>query len=106
MSRYHRQSSLNRRAIWKLAQVGDYRSVEPLLKVLPSASAFERDLIFRAVTQIVNRSSEPANRELFTNLQHQDPADKIERDPQPQATVPVYLLSNYQNSGNAVRPRS
>lgn len=61
-----------RKAIWELAQVGDRHSIEPLLKIMPNVGAVDKELIFEAVNQIINRNFEPANQELFANLQHPD----------------------------------
>ena len=66
-----------RKAIWELAKVGDYRSIEPLLKIMPNVEAVDRNLIFEVVNQIINRSFESANRELFANLQHEDPQVRL-----------------------------
>ena len=66
-----------RKAIWELAKVGDYRSIEPLLKIMPNVEAVDRNLIFEVVNQIINRSFEPANQELFANLQDEDPQVRL-----------------------------
>ena len=71
------QNELRRKAIRKLAQVGDYRSIEPLLKIMFSVEAVDKDLILEAVNQIINRSLKPINQKLFANLQHQDPQIRL-----------------------------
>ena len=71
------QNELRRKAIRKLAEVGDYRNIEPLLKIMFSVEVVDKDLIFEAVNQIINRSLEPTNQKLFANLQHEDPQMRL-----------------------------
>ena len=71
------QNELRRRAIRKLAKIGDYRSIEPLLKIMFGVEAVDKDLILEAVNQIINRSLEPTNQKLFASLQHEDPQIRL-----------------------------
>ena len=69
--------SLRRKAIWKLTKVGDYRTIEPLLKIMPLVGELDKSLILEAVTQISNRSFQPLNDKLFADLQHQNPEVRL-----------------------------
>jgi hypothetical protein len=69
--------SIRRKAIGKLAKVGDYRSIEPLLKIMPQVGASDKSLIFKAVTQINQRTFHPINSELFVALQNEHPEVRL-----------------------------
>jgi hypothetical protein len=69
--------SIRRKAIGKLAKVGDYRSIEPLLKIMPQVGALDKSLIFKAVTQINQRTFQPINSELFMALQNEHPEIRL-----------------------------
>jgi hypothetical protein len=69
--------SIRRKAIEKLAKVGDYRSIEPLLKIMPQVGALDKSLILKAVTQINQRTFQPINSELFVALQNEHPEVRL-----------------------------
>ncbi|MFM2313460.1 MAG: hypothetical protein RLZZ04_2736 [Cyanobacteriota bacterium] len=69
--------SIRRKAIEKLAEVGDHRSIEALLKVIPQVDAFEKSLILQAVTQINHRTFQSINNELFIALRHENPEVRL-----------------------------
>lgn len=71
------QTTLRRRAIWRLAKTEDYYSVEPLLKVISQVEAADQNLILQAVTQINQRSYQSINNELFTALHHESPEVRL-----------------------------
>jgi hypothetical protein len=71
------QTTLKRRAIWRLAKAEEYYSVEPLLKVISQVGAEDQNLILQAVTQINQRSYQSINNELFTALQHENPEVRL-----------------------------
>ena len=66
-----------RKAIWELTKIGDYRSIEPLLKIVPQVGEPDKSLIIEAVTQISSRSFQPINEQLFANLQDRDPGVRL-----------------------------
>ena len=69
------QISRRRKAIWELTKTGDYRSIEPLVKIMPEVSATDKSLIVEAVSQITRRSFRPIDEQLFANLQ--DPSPEV-----------------------------
>jgi hypothetical protein len=69
--------SIRRKAIKKLAKVGDYRSIEPLLEIMPQVGTLDKSLIFKAVTQINQRTFQPINSELFVALQNEHPEIRL-----------------------------
>jgi hypothetical protein len=69
--------SIRRKAIEKLAKVGDHRSIEALLNVMPQVDAVEKSSIFQAVTQINQRTFQFINNELFIALRHEDPEVRL-----------------------------
>ncbi|NJL52902.1 MAG: HEAT repeat domain-containing protein [Hydrococcus sp. SU_1_0] len=69
--------SIRRKAIEKLAKVGDYRSIEPLLKIMPQVGTLDKSLILKAVTQINQRTFQPINSELFVALQNEHPEVRL-----------------------------
>jgi hypothetical protein len=71
------QTTLRRRAIWRLAKAEEYYSVEPLLKVISQVGAADKNLILEAVTQINQRSYQSINNELFTALHHENPEVRL-----------------------------
>lgn len=71
------QTTLKRRAIWRLAKAEGYYSIEPLLKVISQVGAADQNLILQAVTQINQRSYQSINNELFTALQHENPEVRL-----------------------------
>ena len=71
------QITRRRKAIWELTKTGDYRSIEPLLKIMPQVGEPDKSLVIEAVTQITNRSFKPINEQLFANLQDRDPKIRL-----------------------------
>ena len=71
------QISRRRKAILELTKVGDYRSIEPLLKIMPQVGELDKSLIIEAVNQITHRSFKPINERLFTDLQDRDPEVRL-----------------------------
>lgn len=66
-----------RKAIWKLAKIGDCRSIEPLLEIMSQVGEPDKSLIIQAVSQITNRSFKSINEQLFTDLQDLDPEVRL-----------------------------
>ena len=64
-------------AIWKLTETGDYRSIEPLLKIMPYAEEPDKSFIIAAVNKIIDRSFKPIDDRLFANLQDADPQVRL-----------------------------
>lgn len=64
---------LRRKAIWDLATKGDARSIEPLVELMSQVNSLDRGLISQAITQILHRSFQPINDELFNALQDENP---------------------------------
>ncbi|MBE9043001.1 hypothetical protein IQ255_01030 [Pleurocapsales cyanobacterium LEGE 10410] len=62
-----------RKAVNRLAQVGNSRAIEPLVEIMSGANSVDKSLILKAITQIANRSLRSINHELFTALQNEDP---------------------------------
>lgn len=58
---------LRHEAILKLAQIGDYRGIEPLTEILPQVSPTEQSLVLKAIIQITERSLQPIEEVLFSN---------------------------------------
>ncbi|MEM6614056.1 MAG: hypothetical protein AAF652_17715, partial [Cyanobacteria bacterium P01_C01_bin.72] len=71
------QTIVRRKAIWKLTEMGDYRSIEPLLRIMSQVGATDKSLIVDAVTQIARRSFQPLNDQLFVDLEQQDPEVRV-----------------------------
>ncbi|MGL5834950.1 MAG: HEAT repeat domain-containing protein [Waterburya sp.] len=69
--------SIRRKAIEKLAEVGDHRSIEALLNVMPQVCALEKSLILQAITQINQRTFQSINNELFIALGHENPQVRL-----------------------------
>ena len=68
----HSNRRLRRKAIWELAELGDTRSIKPLVDMMPNVSSLDKSLISNAITQIVHRSFQSVNHRLFANLQHKN----------------------------------
>lgn len=62
-----------RRAIWKLAQMSDSRSMQPLVNVMGDADSYERSLILEALAQICTRTLRPLNQALAISLSDKNP---------------------------------
>ncbi|PSF37968.1 hypothetical protein C7H19_08315 [Aphanothece hegewaldii CCALA 016] len=62
-----------RRAIWKLAQMSDSRSMQPLVNVMADADSYERSLILEALSQICTRTLRPLNQALAISLSDKNP---------------------------------
>lgn len=60
---------LRHKTIWQLAIAGDARSIEPLIELMLRVDPLERDLISKAIAQILHRSFKPVNDDLFEALQ-------------------------------------
>lgn len=73
----HSDRNIRRKAIWELAKIGDYRCIEPLMAIMPQASAVDKSLIQKAFTQITNRSFKPLNEQLFASLKDANPQVRI-----------------------------
>jgi|GEM_PF-6480784 len=71
------QISRRRKAIWELTKIGDYRSIEPLLKIMPQVTEPDKSLIIEAVNRVAHRSFKPIDEQLFTNLQDLDPVVRL-----------------------------
>lgn len=69
-------SDLRREAIWELAQIGDSRGIEPLIKILSQVSSTDRILVLKAIIQINRRSFQPVENLLFSNLDNVSPEIK------------------------------
>jgi hypothetical protein len=69
--------SIRRKAIEKLAEVGDHRSIEALLNVMPQADALEKRSIIQAITQINQRTFQSINNQLFIALGHENPEVRL-----------------------------
>lgn len=69
--------SIRRKAIEKLAKVGDHRSIEALLNIIPQVGALEKSSILQAITQINQRTFQSINNELFTALGHDNPQVRL-----------------------------
>jgi hypothetical protein len=69
--------SIRRKAIEKLAKVGDHRSIEALLNVMPQVEAFEKSSILQAISQINQRTFQPINNQLFITLGHENPEVRL-----------------------------
>lgn len=70
-------TEIKRRAIWKLAQWGEYQSIEPLLKVMLQVGIANKNLILEAVQQINQRSFQSVNNKLFAALQDDNPEIRL-----------------------------
>lgn len=68
-----RDRRIRRKAIWELAKIGDHRSVEPLVAILPKAGSVDRSLIIKAITHITNRNFKPVNKHLLALLNDENP---------------------------------
>ncbi len=44
----HSDRNLRRKAIWELAKIGDLRSIQPLVKIIPQADSVDKNLILKA----------------------------------------------------------
>jgi hypothetical protein len=62
-----------RRAIWKLAQMSDSRSMQPLVEGMVDGDSYERSLVLEALAQICTRSLRPMNQALAISLQDKNP---------------------------------
>ncbi|PSB09383.1 hypothetical protein C7B62_13480 [Pleurocapsa sp. CCALA 161] len=71
------QTELKRQAIWHLAKVENYYSVEPLLKVMPQVGVLAQNLILEAVMQINQHSYQSINNQLFVALHHENPEVRL-----------------------------
>lgn len=60
---------LRHKTIWQLAIAGDARSIEPLIELMLQVDPLDRDLISKAIAQILHRSFKPVNDDLFEALQ-------------------------------------
>lgn len=69
--------SIRRKAIEKLAEVGDHRSIEALLNVMPQADTLEKSSIIQAITQINQRTFQSINNRLFIALGHENPEVRL-----------------------------
>lgn len=69
---------LRRKAIWELARIGDSRSIEPLINIIPVVNSLDKSLIFSAITQIAYRGFEPIYDVLFTSLE--DTNSEVRKD--------------------------
>jgi hypothetical protein len=69
--------SIRRKAIEKLAKVGDHRSIEALLNVIPQAGALEKSSILQAISQINERTFQSINNELSIALVHENPEVRL-----------------------------
>ena len=72
----HRDRDLRREAIWGLAQIGDSRGIEPLVKILPQLNLTDRSLGLKAIANITERSFKPINDHLFSTLDNPNPEIK------------------------------
>jgi hypothetical protein len=61
--------ALRQKTIWQLAIAGDTRSIEPLIELMLRVDYLDRDLISKAIAQILHRSFKPVNDDLFEALQ-------------------------------------
>lgn len=73
----HSDRNTRRKAIWELAKIGDSRCIEPLMAIMPHASAVDKSLIQKAFTQITNRIFNPVNEQLFASLNDANPQVRI-----------------------------
>jgi hypothetical protein len=64
---------VRRRAIWKLAQKSDSRSMESLLDTMIDTDSYDRSLILEALSQICIRTLRPMNQALAIALQDKNP---------------------------------
>jgi hypothetical protein len=64
---------VRRRAIWKLAQMSDSRSMQPLVDSMVDGDSYERSLTLEALAQICTRSLRPMNQALAISLQDKNP---------------------------------
>lgn len=71
------QTELKRQAIWHLAKVENYYSIEPLLKVMPQVGVLAKNLILEAVMQINQHSYQSVNNQLFVALHHENPEVRL-----------------------------
>jgi hypothetical protein len=67
---------LRREAIWGLAEVGDSRGIEPLVRILSQVSSSDRGLILDAIAQITQRSFKPINVHFLATLDDASPEIK------------------------------
>lgn len=63
------RTSLRRKAVCKLTKVGDCRSIEPLIAILPQANELDKELIIEALKQVSSRSFQTVDCLLFAGLQ-------------------------------------
>jgi HEAT repeat protein len=61
-----------RRAIWKLAQISDSRSMKSLVDSMIETDSYERSLVLEALSQICIRTLRPMNQALAISLQDQN----------------------------------
>ena len=61
-----------RRAIWKLAQISDSRSMKSLVDSMIETDSYERSLVLEALSQIWIRTLRPMNQALAISLQDQN----------------------------------
>jgi HEAT repeat protein len=64
---------VRRRAIWKLAQMSDSRSMQPLVDGMVDGDSYERSLILESLAQICTRSLRPMNQALAISLNDKNP---------------------------------
>ena len=62
-----------RRAIWKLAQISDSRSMKSLVDSMIETDSYERSLVLEALSQICIRTLRPMNQALAISLQDKNP---------------------------------
>jgi hypothetical protein len=67
------QPRVRRRAIWKLAQMSDSRSMNSLLDTMIDTDSYDRSLILEALSQICIRTLRPMNQALAIALQDKNP---------------------------------
>ena len=60
---------LRHKTIWQLAIAGDARNIEFLIELMLQVDPLDRDLISKAIAQILHRSFKPVNDDLFDALQ-------------------------------------
>ncbi|MEG3435869.1 HEAT repeat domain-containing protein [Pannus brasiliensis CCIBt3594] len=64
---------VRRRAIWRLAQMSDSRSMQPLVDGMIDGDSYERSLTLEALAQICTRVLRPMNQALAVSLEDKNP---------------------------------
>lgn len=64
---------VRRRAIWRLAQMSDSRSMQPLVDSMIDGDSYERSLTLEALAQICTRVLRPMNQALAVSLEDKNP---------------------------------